>query len=198
MGDAQDWDGAGFAVTGGGLTWTRVAAIGNPIPGWFQTGAAIFWAVATSTTSITDMAVNSTMSCLLFMYDCNSYRGQHATPIGATGTYFRHDFGGDDPDDTEQATLGSAPATSSYVLGVCYVNATDTSPDKAMTPGTSAGFVELYDSGPDSNGSGLWGSGSTQHRTGSTDPVVIWDDVKPNPTYATYSIAISAVEIKAA
>ena len=179
-----------FSVTGGGLTW--VQAVQARTTATFNSQSAIFWAKATTTTTITDIQVTQG-SPLSISWAAERFSGQDAIPIGASAGVAT--AGG--VDGTYDLTLGSTPLATSVLRACMFENADENNTTKKIDHGASDGWVELLDNGPELTGASNWGVFEVQgHAPGWTSTRVRWDDAKPTGVSATYySVAACAIEI---
>ena len=177
-----------FLLTGGGLTWTRQVEARRP-SGVYLSASAIFTAVATSTTTINDMRLQTSTKSLNV---CWSYA--KATGFSAVGA--KAAVADDSTDGVKNITFDVAPAASSIEFAVAFVNANDNVSGKNITPGTTDGWSEDFDYSGSMNVSNAWGSWQGQRKTGTTSQNVRWDDLSSGVT-TTYHFAGCAIEVKA-
>jgi hypothetical protein len=180
-----------WTLSGGGLAWTEHVDVCQTSS--FCATVAFYSAIATTTTSITNLAALGS-SVLQVMYARWRVTGMHATPIGATAALA--DFSTDGQKDI---TLSATPASSSVVLAVAFENMDDNNATKKIDHGTSDGWTEDFDFGPSMTGANMWGAWQAQRKTSPSLTRVRWDDIKPATTTATtYTFAGAAIEIKSA
>ena len=187
-----------WLLSGGGLTWTRVEARRSTA---YVSSSAIFWAVATTTTTITNLLAQTSTKGLQVDYALAKVTGFNAsTPIGATAG-----VADDSADGPKDITLSATPAASSRIFAVAFVNSEHEATGKGIDHGASAGWSEAFQFGPagtggDPNGGDWpWGTFEGQTKTGHTSTTVHWDDLKTaGQSHGTYNFAGCAIEIKAA
>lgn len=181
-----------WLLSGGGLTWTRWTEARRS-SGEYLSTAAIFYAIASSTTTITDMTVTTSTNALDICYALAKAVGYNATtPMGA-----KIAVADDSNDGAKNATLDATPASTSILWGVIFVNANDNVSGKAITHGSSEGWTEDFDYSGSMNVSNAYGSWEGQRKVSTTSTSVRWDDLSSGVTTA-YTCALCAVEIKAA
>ena len=182
-----------WSLTGGGLTWTRQVKAHNSA--LFTAETAIFTAIATSTTTITDMVGVPNSNNLSVCYTYAKATGYNASsPIGATAGVADGSL-----DGQKDITLSGTPASTSYIYAVAFENADDNATSKGIDHGSSAGWTEAFDNGPAMTGGQIYGVWEGQYKTGHTSTTVRWDDIKPAAqSGTTFSFAGCAIEIRAA
>jgi hypothetical protein len=187
-GQASQW-----SLTGGGLTWTRrVEANQSGVA--YCSNAAIFTAVAASTTTISNLnPVHA--NCLQTMYALYRVTGYlSATPVGATAA-----LADNSTDGQKDITLSATPAASSTILAFAFVNMADSNSTKKIDHGASDGWTERFDFGPSMTAANMWGCWEGQAKNNHGLTRVRWDDILPaGVTAASYSFAGAAIEIKSA
>lgn len=111
--------------------------------------------------------------------------GNDSSRVGAKATGGKYTAG----DSTPTITLGAAPASTSHVLGVCYLNDYSSTADGSVNPGT--GFTEIASI---IGGTSGYSHLQIQSRSGSTSTSVPWGAITWLQAYEHY--ALLAFEVK--
>lgn len=194
VGENGSGDQEGIAtVSGGGLTWTKRVSIGvnDQVYTTVRTWATI-WTAPVSTGGSTTVGGNANSVADQYstgLY-CYEYNGEHASPIGATGTLTRRDTAG-----SASFTLSGSPASGSEVIAFAIVN-NSTPSLNAIDPGT--GWTSQHAAA--AVGDYTEDYYEVQTRTGSTSTTVLWNVLDSDvPAVANQGGSVSvALEIKAA
>ena len=187
-----------WSLTGGGLTWTRVEARNDTT--FYCSQTALFTAIATTTTTITNMTAVPNSANLQVMYTYAKATGHNATtPIGATAAAVAGALTANEITGSQDITLSATPAASSVIYAITFINADENNATKIIDHGASAGWSEAFDYSPSMSGTHMWGCWEGQYKTGHTSTTVHWDDLKPSTmTASNYSFSGVAIEIKVA